>query len=375
MPRPLVVTIVGARPNFVKLGPVSRRLRAFAREVIIHTGQHRDPALSDFFFRELRLPRPDVNLGVSGGSPGMQVGRMMVKLEPVLRRLKPDLALVYGDTNSTLAGALAAAGLRIPVAHVESGLRSWDRAMPEELNRVATDHVSSLLFCPTRTAVLNLQHEGCRDGVHLSGDVMLDALLAAKPKAMRRLPACLARHRLRKGEYVVATLHRAANVDDPIRLERIVESLSGLGLNKGPTVVFPVHPRTRARLRAARLWNRLSRTPRLRLISPLGYLDFLALEIGALGIFTDSGGVQREAYFLGVPCVLLRRETEWPEPVAAGATILAGDDPAAIRRAIVAQASAWDSRPEGRATGRALRQFGSGRAADRIVKVIHQWLT
>ncbi len=306
-----ILSVVGARPQFIKAAAVSRalRLRAGVREVLVHTGQHFDANMSDVFFADLALPPPDRHLGISGGSHGEMTGRMLIALEAAINEIRPDWVLVHGDTNSTLAGALAAAKLGVPVAHVEAGLRSFDRGMPEEINRVLTDRLSRLLFCPTATAVANLAAEGMMQGVHHTGDVMYDALLHHIGKA--KAGGILARLGLRVGEYGVATVHRAGNTDDAERLRRVLEFLQAR--SKDLAMLLPLHPRTRRALKRAGL-----DPSGIRTIEPLGYLDMLQLLDGAAAVFTDSGGVQKEAYFLRKPCVTLREETEWPETIAAG---------------------------------------------------------
>jgi len=274
--------------------------------------------MSSVFFRELDLPTPDYNLGVGSGSHGQQTGLMLMRIEEVLLRELPDWVLVYGDTNSTLAGALAAAKLHIPVAHVEAGLRSFNRRMPEEINRVVTDHLSTLLFCPTQTAVDNLLREGVTKGVHLVGDVMQEALLWAAERA-HSVSTILERLGLEEKAYLLATVHRAENTDDPHRLSTILAAFQEL--SQSLPVVFPLHPRTRQRMAEFGLQDYLSS---LRVVEPLGYLDMVRLEQAAGVILTDSGGVQKEAFWLGVPCVTLREETEWVETVECGANVLAG---------------------------------------------------
>lgn len=308
---PKIVTVVGARPQFIKAAPVARALKAAGwTEVMVHTGQHFDAAMSDVFFDELDIPPPAHNLHVHSLGHGAMTGRMLEKVEQVLLSEKPDVVMVYGDTNSTVAGAMAAAKLHVPVAHVEAGLRSFNRRMPEEINRVVTDHVSDLLFCPTRTAVANLQAEGVVDGVHAVGDVMYDALKDVVARARTR-SAILDRLRIAPGSYAVATVHRAENTDDPERLGRVMDWLVEAA-RKAP-VVFPVHPRTRGALEA-----RGRPMPDVTLVEPLGYLDMAWLVSNAAAVFTDSGGLQKEAYFHRVPCVTLREETEWVETVDAG---------------------------------------------------------
>ena len=309
-----ILSVVGARPQFIKAAAVSRVLRATRgmREVLVHTGQHYDHGMSGVFFRELGIPRPDRNLGIGSGGHGAQTGRMLEALERVIARERPDWVLVYGDTNSTLAGALAAAKMKVPVAHVEAGLRSFNRAMPEEINRVVADHVSDLLFAPTRTAVANLRREGIARGKIVgTGDVMYDAALHYGERA-ERASGILRSLALEDRDYVLATVHRAENTDDPRRLRAIFDALGRLA--RDIAVVVPVHPRTRKAL--ARCGWRPG--ARLRAIDPVGYLDMVMLEKHARLIATDSGGVQKEAFFYRVPCATLRTETEWVELVDAG---------------------------------------------------------
>jgi len=303
-----VLTVIGNRPQFIKAAAVSGPLRDLAEEVLVHTGQHYDVALSQVFFDELHLPRPEHRLELGGGSNTEQTARMLAALEPLLARERPALVLVYGDTNSTLAGALAAAQAGIPVAHVEAGMRSYDRAMPEELNRVLTDHASELLLCSSEAPAAILRGEGVQGEIEVVGDVMVDVAQLLGPRAATRTDA-LERFGVNTGEYVLATAHRAGNVDDPARLAQLVALLEAVP----HPVVLPLHPRTAARLESAGLgFERTITAP------PLGYLDFTALLHHARAVLTDSGGVQKEAYLAGVPCVTLRRETEWTETVAAG---------------------------------------------------------
>jgi UDP-GlcNAc3NAcA epimerase len=342
-----IVTIVGNRPQFVKAAAVSRMLRERHEELLVHTGQHYDDELSKVFFEELGIPAPDRELGAGSGSNTEQTARILAALAPVLDDLRPGLALVYGDTNSTLAGALAAAQADIPVGHVEAGMRSFDRSMPEELNRVLTDHASDLLLCSTQTAMDNLEREGVHGEAHLVGDVMADVSLAFREIAAER-STILAALGLEAGSYLVVTAHRAGNVDDPDRLERLVALLEALP----QPVVFPVHPRTRVRLEAAGLLDRLDG---VTLVPPLGYLDFLELARHARAILTDSGGVQKEAYLLGVPCVTLRDTTEWVETVDAGWNVLVDLDREAALAAL--ERTPPPDRPE---------LYGGGRAAERV---------
>jgi UDP-N-acetylglucosamine 2-epimerase len=338
-----VVTVIGNRPQFVKAAAVSRLLREQHDELLVHTGQHHDDELSTVFVRELGVPRPEVELGIHGGSNTDQAARMLAALGPLLAERRPDRVLVYGDTNSTLAGALAAAQAQIPVAHVEAGMRSFDRAMPEELNRVLTDHASDLLLCPSQTAVDNLRREGVAGEVVMVGDVMVDIAHLFQPRAREERPAF-------HPPYVLATAHRAGNVDDPRRLGALVELLLAIPQD----VILPLHPRTRARLEAAGLLDRLAGG--VELLAPQGYLDFTSLLVHAQAVLTDSGGVQKEAYLAGVPCVTLRDTTEWTETVDAGWNVLVDLDRDAALAAL--QRSPPPERPE---------LYGDGRAGERVV--------
>ncbi len=319
-----LVSIVGARPQFIKAAPLLRAIAARHRSVLIHTGQHYDAAMSDVFFSELNLPAPDVHLGVGSGTHGAQTGAMLAALEQPLADASPDWVIVYGDTNSTLAGALVAAKLTFRVAHVEAGLRSFNRAMPEEINRLVADRLADQLFCPSDAAVKNLAAEGRTAGVHRSADTMVETLEETAPRA-RRLSRVLERLGVREKQYVLATIHRAENTDDPSRLVPIVDALARIE----EPVVLPMHPRTRAAL-----GGDASRLGRVTVIDPVGYLDMVRLETSARLIVTDSGGVQKEAYWLGVPCVTLRNETEWIETVQAGWNVLTSADTAAIVSAV-----------------------------------------
>lgn len=322
-----IFTVLGARPQFIKAAPVSRALsEAGLQECIAHTGQHFDALMSDIFFDELDIPRPAYNLDVNSLGHGAMTGRMLEKLESAILAEKPALVMVYGDTNSTVAGALAGAKLNIPVAHIEAGLRSFNRRMPEEINRVVTDHVSTLLFCPTRTAVKNLEAEGITKGVHAVGDVMFDTTIAAVQRSADR-SRVLETLDLTPKAYAVATIHRAENTDDLERFDRVVSWLQKAAV--GRPVIMPVHPRTR------KLFQDRGISPRgLTLIDPLGYLDMAQLLHHAAAVFTDSGGLQKEAYFHGVPCVTLRDETEWVETVEAGWNRLWTDPEPTERREI-----------------------------------------
>ena len=326
-----IASIVGTRPQFIKIAPVSRVLRERHSAILVHTGQHYDDNMSAVFFEELSLPPPDYHLGVGSGSHGAQTGAMLTRIEEVLLAERPDWVLVYGDTNSTLAGALAAAKLHIRVAHIEAGLRSFNRAMPEEINRVVADHLSDLLLCPGQTAVDNLAAEGIRRGAHIVGDVMADALAFAVERTRSRSdasPTVLARLGLVERGYLLATVHRAENTDDAGRLRNILAALDTLAACE--PVIFPVHPRTHKAIEG------LDPSPvsQVRLVEPVGYLDMVMLEQSARMILTDSGGMQKEAYWLGVPCITLRDETEWVETVQMGWNVLAGADIEKIIRAV-----------------------------------------
>lgn len=353
MPSPLkIITVVGARPQFVKAAPISKALRrAGHEEFLVHTGQHYDYAMSDVFFEELRMPEPDLNLNVGSGPHAEQTARMLVEIGKLIETRRPACVLVYGDTNSTLAGALAASKLRVPVAHVEAGLRSFNRAMPEEINRVLTDHLSSLLFCPSETAVKHLADEGILAGVHQVGDVMREILMITRDRAAAgsRILATLG---LQERDYLLATVHRAENTDDVDRLRQILAAFEALR----ETVIFPVHPRTR------KVMASIGYTPgpTVRLIEPVGYMDMVRLEESARVILTDSGGIQKEAYWLRVPCITLRDETEWVETVAAGWNVLTGVEP----ETIVAQVR--NVKPPSRHPA----LYGNGEVSERCVSLL-----
>jgi UDP-GlcNAc3NAcA epimerase len=360
-----IVTVVGNRPQFVKAAAVSHHLREGAEELLVHTGQHYDPELSDVFFEELDLPRPDRELGVGSGSHARQTAAILSALAPLLADAAPDGVLVYGDTNSTLGGALVAAKLNLPLAHVEAGMRSFDRRMPEEINRVVTDRLSGLLLCSTPTAVANLRAEGIEQGVELVGDVMADIALALAPVADRR-SQILDRLGLAAGSYLVATAHRAGNVDDPDRLRRLAALLARAG-ERAP-VVFCAHPRTQARLADAGIDAELA-AANVRVVEPLGYLDFTKLMRDAVAVLTDSGGVQKEAYLAGVPCVTLRDETEWVETVETGWNRLVGLDADAAMAALGELAARRASEAPDPAI------YGGGRAGQRVAAAVQAWLS
>jgi UDP-GlcNAc3NAcA epimerase len=346
--------VIGNRPQFIKAAAVSPGLRAAHAEVIVHTGQHFDDELSAVFFKELGLPAPERELGIGLGSNTSQTARMLAALEPVLADEQPDAVLVYGDTNSTLAGALAGAQARVPVAHVEAGMRSFDRSMPEELNRVLADHASALLLCPSQHAVDNLRREAIEGEIELVGDVMVDVALKVQPQARARHDLIAARG-LNEGGYLLATAHRAGNVDDPGRLAMLVELL----LSLPHPVVLPLHPRTRQRLSDAGLLARLEHAEQLTVTPPLGYIELTALMCNAIAVLTDSGGLQKEAYIAGVPCVTLRASTEWTETVEHGWNVLVDLDRDAARAAL--ERTPPDERPQ---------LYGDGEAGDRVVAAL-----
>ena len=350
-----ITTIVGARPQFIKAAPVSNALRKNHSEVLVHTGQHYDENMSRLFFDELGIPAPDVNLEIGSGPHGEQTGRMLVGIEKILVEKKPDLVLVYGDTNSTLAGAIAAAKLHIPIGHVEAGLRSFNRRMPEEINRILTDKISNYLFCPTSTAVAHLQKEGITAGVHRTGDVMYDAALHFAGLAEKK-ESVLAKLGIEHKHYLLATCHRPQNTDDEQALTGIVEAF----IESGETVVFPVHPRTSVFLKKFGLLERMIKTKNMMPIEPVGYLEMLQLEKFAKKILTDSGGVQKEAYFFKVPCITMRPETEWVETVEDGWNILTGSDKRKILQAITGFLPTHEQK----------NHYGDGRASERIADIL-----
>jgi UDP-GlcNAc3NAcA epimerase len=347
-----ILTIIGARPQFIKAAPVSRELRKSHQEIIVHTGQHYDANMSDIFFEELNIPKPDYHLNVGSGTHGKQTGDMLIKIEEVCLKEKPDFVLVYGDTNSTLAGALAAAKLHIPIIHIEAGLRSFNKKMPEEINRIMTDHVSEYLFCPTETAVKNLQAENITKNVYNVGDVMYDAVLYNQNLAEQS--TILEKLGLQEKDYYLITLHRAENTDDQQKMTQIMNAFKQIDKK----LVWPIHPRTKNKLQMYGI--ELNDIPNLHVIEPVGYLDMLKLEMGADKILTDSGGVQKEAYFLHVPCVTLREETEWIETLESHANILVGADTEKILKA-VNETRSCDYPPV----------FGDGQTAQHIVRILN----
>lgn len=359
-----IIHIVGARPQFIKANLILKEMEKHnqihpAKKIenyLLHTGQHYDDNLSRVFFEELGLPRPNINLGVGSATQGEQTGRMLEGVERVLLKEKPSLVVVYGDTNSTLAGALASSKLNIPVAHVEAGLRSYNKKMPEEINRVVTDHLSTLLFCPSENAVKNLEKEGIREGVYNTGDVMYDSFLYYRRVAKKK-SSMVKELGLKKRKYFLVTIHRAENTDDSERLKNIFLALDKIA-GRGMRVILPLHPRTQKSLKKTSL------SPKIVLLPPVSYLDMLLLEEGAKVILTDSGGVQKEAYFSGVPCVTLREETEWVETVKEGWNVLVGTQPERIVRAAFTS-----SHPLKRG-----RAYGEGKATQQIVEILVRFI-
>jgi UDP-N-acetylglucosamine 2-epimerase len=371
-----VVTIVGARPQFIKAEAVTRAVQRYnqrcrshrrLQEILIHTGQHYDYLMDKIFFEELDLPKPNYHLGVGSGPHGRQTGMMLERIETVLVKEKPEVVVVYGDTNSTLAGALSAAKLNIPVAHVEAGLRSFNRTMPEEINRLLTDHLSTFLFCPTDQAVRNLLREGIKDGkgkiVKKVGDVMYDSILYYLKLSERKSSILKGlgfdtSHEARVTSYYLATLHRAENTDDPKRLESILKALNEIGRNT--PIVLPLHPRTKKMIETYHLFSEFKN---IKFIEPVSYLNMLKLEKNAKAILTDSGGVQKEAYWLKVPCLTLREETEWVETIKSRWNVLVGTGMKRIVKEV--------SQTEGRRRylkGNGI--FGDGKASQKIVQIL-----
>ena len=372
-----IVTVVGARPQFIKAAAVSRMIQEFNRrkrriqEILVHTGQHYDYLMDKVFFEELELPRPDYHLGVGSGSHGRQTGIMLERIETILQEEKPEVLMVYGDTNSTLSGALAAAKLNIPVAHVEAGLRSYNRTMPEEINRLLTDHLSAFLFCPTDQAVRNLLKEGIKDGrtrkVKNVGDVMYDSILYYSKIAEKKSTILQGLNLVNpqsvppgrdNPQYYLATLHRAENTDDPKVLNSILKALNEIGRNT--SVILPLHPRTKKMMKVHHLFSEFKN---IKWIDPVSYLDMLQLEKKAKAILTDSGGVQKEAYWFKVPCLTLREETEWVETVKSGWNVLVGTGPKKIVQGL-------NVFGKGRPSKKGMGIFGDGRASGKIIQIL-----
>lgn len=348
-----ILTIVGARPQFIKAAAVSRIIRETFNEVLVHTGQHYDNNMSEIFFEELNIPRPDYNLSVGSGNHGKQTGEMLSKIEEIILQEKPECVLVYGDTNSTLAGALAASKLHIPVAHVEAGLRSFNMRMPEEQNRILTDHISTLLFAPTNTAIYNLNSENIKKNVYNTGDVMYDAVKYYLKYSKEGNDAL---DNLIHEKYVLSTIHRAENTNDSNRLKSIFKGLNESGLK----VILPLHPRTKKYIRDYGI--ELSKN--IKIIEPVGYLDMLQLQKNSIKIVTDSGGIQKEAYFMDKPCITMRDETEWVETIDDGWNILVGAHSEKITKAIL----------EFEAPQNKTNAFGDGHAAEKICNLLDKLL-
>ena len=346
-----IIHIVGARPQFIKAAMVSRAWNSSKGEYLLHTGQHYDVKMSQLFFDELNLRKPDINLEIGGGNHAEQTSRMLIGIDQYFQDIQPDHVIIYGDTNSTLAGALAASKREIPLSHVEAGLRSYNRSMPEEINRIVSDHLSKLLFCPTEQAVRNLSSEGIKDNVHLVGDVMADALLSFI-KIANKQSRILELLDIQPKKYVLATAHRGENVDNKKNLSQIIDGLRGIA----QTIILPLHPRTKKMIDVFDL----SFPENVQVVDPVGYLDMLVLEENAECILTDSGGIQKEAYLLGVRCITMREETEWVETVEAGWNFLAGANHEKIVN------SFYDFYPEENRP----QIYGGGDAADKIVQVI-----
>lgn len=354
-----ILHVVGARPNFMKVAPVMAALACCqeARQILVHTGQHYDANMSDVFFDQLGMPKPDVNLEVGPGTHAQQSANIMIRLEPVLDEQKPDLVMVYGDVNSTLAAALVCAKLSIPIAHVEAGLRSFDRQMPEEINRVLTDQVSDLLFTPSAEADENLLREGIpAEKIHFVGNVMIDTLVRLLPAAKLAGPL------IESKPYALVTLHRPSNVDDPETLKKILEALAEISISL--SVIFPIHPRTRQRLKDAGL--RAPDDGRLRLVDPVGYLEFLAWQREATAVITDSGGIQEECTYLGVPCLTLRETTERPLTVSLGTNTIVGHDMNRLRDEVSRIIA-------GKAKKGTIPPRWDGQASERIAEVVVSW--
>ena len=357
------MTVVGNRPQFIKAAAVSAHLREQAEEILVHTGQHYDPELSDVFFEQLEMPAPDRELGVGSGSHAEQTAAILTRLEPLLAELEPDALLVYGDTNSTLGGALVAAKASVPLVHVEAGMRSWNRAMPEEINRLVVDSLGGLLLCSTETALRNLRDEGRDSHAVVVGDAMADVALAFGPIADERSDV-LERLDLEPRGFSVATAHRPGNVDDPERLGLLVEVLARAA--EAAPVDIPVHPRTRARLEEIGAIDGLSARG-IAAVEPLGYLDMTRLVRAARAVITDSGGLQKEAFLASVPCLTMREETEWIETTESGWNRLIGLRPDAVEPALEELPAAGETSP-------AAELYGGGRAGERVATTIAQWL-
>ncbi len=352
-----IITIIGARPQFIKAAPLSALLRKNFQEIIIHTGQHYDQNMSDIFFKELQIPTPDYNLNIGSSSHAKQTGEMLIAIEDILEKEKPDAVIVFGDTNSTMAGAISAAKLNIPVIHIEAGLRSFDNRMPEEINRIVTDKISSILFAPTKTAVKNLKNEGITDNVYLVGDIMYDSILKYI-KIAESNSNILKALNINPKEYLFLTLHRASLTDNADFLKNLIKIIGSCKNNW----IFPIHPRTKKYLQNYGLWDKIISINNLKIIDPVGYLDALMLIKNAAKVITDSGGIQKEAYLLNSPCITVRENTEWVETVKAGWNILTGYDKEKIIDAIKNFAP----------TSRQPNIFGDGNTAKKIIDILRK---
>ena len=364
-------SIVGARPQFIKIAPICRAIASRNKDshvlddVIIHTGQHYDPSMSDVFFDELNIPKADFHLGVGSGAHGAQTGQMLEKLEELMLSQKPDMVVIYGDTNSTVAGALAAAKLHIPIAHIEAGLRSFNRKMPEEVNRIVADHISDMLLAPTPTAIANLEKENLADRTIYSGDIMHDAVIY-NCKLAEKKSSILKDLSLTSNDYAVVTVHRAENTDDTERLGIILNALNEVA-EGGLKLVFPIHPRTKKTISTQ--FTDWKPSENLQLIEPVGYLDMLQLVANAKMALTDSGGLQKETFFLNCPCITIRDETEWVETVDGGGNIVTGVD----KNKIIDAVNYWIKKTEKEDVDfsiQAQKAFGTGNSADKIIQAI-----
>ena len=350
-----ILIVVGARPNFVKVSPLLEEIKKYRqiKPILVHTGQHYDFEMSQVFFQDLKIPKPDYNLGVGSGSHAYQTAEIMKRLEPVILKEKPDLVIVVGDVNSTLAGALTAAKLHIPVAHIEAGLRSYDKFMPEEINRLLTDHISQLLFCPTKTAVENLKKEGIKKGIYNVGDIMYDIF---KSKIKNQKSKILQKLELKPKSYLLLTIHRPSNVDNLENLKNILEAIK----ESNEKIIFPAHPRTKKQLKKLKLkienWK-------LKIIAPQGYVDMLCLEKNTKKILTDSGGVQKEAYWSRIPCLTLRKETEWVETVKSGWNKLVNRN----KNKIIQTINFFQPQKK------QPQYFGSGKASQKILQILYKY--